>query len=30
MFGLKLLAKLFKALRSGESPGKIAGGFSWA
>jgi len=27
MFGLKLLAKLFKALRSGESPGKIAGGF---
>ena len=27
MFGLKLLAKLFKILRSGESPGKIAGGF---
>ncbi len=27
MFGLKLLAKLFKALRSGESPGKLAGGF---
>ena len=27
MFGLKLIAKLFKVLRSGESPGKIAGGF---
>jgi uncharacterized protein (TIGR03546 family) len=27
MFGLKLLAKLIKVLRSGESPGKIAGGF---
>lgn len=27
MFGLELLAKLFKILRSGESPAQIAGGF---
>ena len=27
MFGLELLAKLFKVLRSGESPNQIAAGF---
>jgi uncharacterized protein (TIGR03546 family) len=27
MFGLELLAKLFKVLRSGESPGQISAGF---
>lgn len=29
MFGLTLISDLFKALRSGQSPGQIAGGFSF-